>query len=228
MTGAAAPARAPFAGRIRERSFLPLAFAVSAGVHGLVYLAGRAKPRVARPPVELDLTASGHVALLQPPRRAAPAAAPRPAPARPEKEWVRSQTKAAPLPDRSKASAPPPDEQPAPPAAAPGEYGVGDGSDTRMISRLPQLKNLNDLRAILRRFYPEAERLRGDKGTVVIDLHVDAEGRVNAVDVVRSATPGFDEAARKVGLLLRFTPTFVGTQKVPVKLRQAIEFNLAQ
>jgi TonB family protein len=62
----------------------------------------------------------------------------------------------------------------------------------------------------------------------VIDLHVDADGHVTSVDVVRSATPAFDEAARHVGLLLRFTPAYLGTQKVPVKLRQAIQFNLAE
>lgn len=96
------------------------------------------------------------------------------------------------------------------------------------LTRLPQLKNLGDLHAILRRFYPEAERVRGGTGTVVIDLHVDADGRVTAVDVVRSATPAFDEAARRVGMLLRFTPAFLGAQRVPVKLRQAIQFNLAE
>jgi hypothetical protein len=50
---------------------------------------------------------------------------------------------------------------------------------------------------------------------------------VTSVDVVRSAAPDFDEAARKVGLLLRFTPAYLGAQKVPVKLRQAIQFNLS-
>jgi TonB family protein len=95
------------------------------------------------------------------------------------------------------------------------------------LSRLPQLLNLGDLHAILQRFYPEAERLRGNKGTVVIDLHVDMDGHVTSVDIVRSAAPDFDDAAKHVGLLLRFSPAYLGTQKVPVKLRQAIQFNLS-
>ena len=212
---------------------MPLAFALSAGVHGLVYLWGYAAPRIPHPAVELDLTMSGHLGRLgggRAPSRPAPPSPPAPKPA----EWVKAATKPAPLPDFSKTAgvptAPEPEPAPAPGPAGdrtPGEFGEGEG-DMTQLTRLPQLKNLGDLRAILRRFYPEAERLRGSTGTVVIDLHVDADGRVTSVDVVRSATPAFDEAARHVGLLLRFTPAYLGTQKVPVKLRQAIQFNLAE
>ncbi|MFI5348618.1 MAG: energy transducer TonB [Elusimicrobiota bacterium] len=214
---------------------MPLAFALSAGVHGLVYLWGYAKPRVMHPPVELDLTMSGHLGHVGGGHAAPRPAAPPPPPAPKPAEWVKAATnKPAPLPDLTKTAAAPaaPEAEPAPaPGPAgnqpPGEYGEGEG-DMTQLTRLPQLKNLSDLRAILRRFYPEAERLRGGTGSVVIDLHVDADGRVTAVDVVRSATPAFDDAARHVGMLLRFTPAYLGAQKVPVKLRQAIQFNLAE
>jgi TonB family protein len=226
---ATARALPPVRARSRERSYLPWAFAASAGVHALIYLLGYAPPRSGHPPVELDLTTSGHIARLSgaPPRPAAPA----PPPVSKPKDWVKApDNKPAPLPDLSKPSAlaaPEPEPSPAPGPVG-GEYGVGDGSDSTQLTRLPQLLNLGDLRAILRRFYPEDERLRGQQGTVVIDLHVDADGRVASVDVVKSATPAFDQAARRVGLLLRFTPAYLGTQKVAVKLRQAIQFNLAQ
>ena len=224
-----------FRARERRKSYMPLAFALSACVHGLVYLSGYAAPRAPHPPVELDLTMSGHLGHLGGGRAAPRPAAPPPPPAPKPAEWVKAATnKPAPLPDLTKPAAAPsaPEPEPIPtPAAAgnqpPGEFGEGEG-DMNQLTRLPQLKNLADLRAILRRFYPEAERLRGGTGAVVIDLHVDADGHVTAVDVVRSATPAFDEAARHVGLLLRFTPAYLGTQKVPVKLRQAIQFNLAQ
>ncbi|HEX4047167.1 MAG TPA: energy transducer TonB [Elusimicrobiota bacterium] len=217
-----------FRARERRKSYLPLAFALSFGAHGLVYLLGYAAPRPAHQPVELDLTMSGHLGRLGGGR-----AAPPPPPSKPA-AWVKAApNKAAPLPDLKKdAAAPPaPETAPAPaPAPAadrpPAEYGEGEG-DMTSLTRLPQLKNLGDLRAILRRFYPEAERLSGKTGTVVIDLHVDIDGRVVSVDVARSATPAFDEAARKVGLLLRFTPAYLGTQRVAVKLRQAIQFNLS-
>jgi TonB family protein len=220
---------------IAKQSYLPLAFALSAGVHGLIYLWGYAAPRATHPPVELDLTMSGHLGHLGGGPAAARPAVPPPPPAPKPAEWVKAaENKPAPLPDLTKTAAAPaaPEAAPSPatgPAGSqpPGEYGEGEG-DMTSLTRLPQLKNLGDLRAILRRFYPEAERVRGATGSVVIDLHVDADGRVTSVDVVRSATPAFDEAARHVGLLLRFTPAYLGTQKVPVKLRQSIQFNLAE
>lgn len=225
--------RPVFRARERRKSYLPLGLALSAVVHGLVYLWGYAAPKPAHPPVELDLTMSGHLGHIGAPRSAPRPAAP-PPPAPKPAEWVKAApNQTAPAPDLSKPSAPAaPEPAPAPPAGAtgdgpPGEYGEGEG-DMTQLTRLPQLKNLGDLRAILRRFYPEAERLRGATGTVVIDLHVDPDGHVTSVDVVRSATPSFDEAAKHVGLLLRFTPAYLGTQKVPVKLRQAIQFNLAE
>ena len=227
--------RSLFRARTRDSSYLPLALAASTGLHALVYLWGYAAPRPSHPPVELDLTMSGHLGHLGG-GHARPAAPPPPPPvakAAP-KEWMKAaDNKPAPLPDLAKEAAAPAAPEPAPAPApgptsneTPGEYGEGEG-DMNQLTRLPQLKNLGDLRAILRRFYPEAERLRGSTGTVVIDLHVDGDGHVTSVDVVRSATPAFDEAARKVGLLLRFTPAYLGAQKVPVKLRQAIQFNLA-
>ena len=225
-----------FRARARDRSYLPIALAASFGLHALIYLWGYAAPRSTHPPVELDLTMSGHLGHLGGGHAARPAAPPPPPPvakAAP-KEWVKAaDNKPAPLPDLTKASAAPsaPEPEPAPvpttgPSGPPGEYGEGEG-DMTTLTRLPQLKNLSDLRAILLRFYPEAERLRGATATVVIDLHVDMDGHVTSVEVVRSASPAFNDAAQHVGLLLRFTPAYFGTQKVPVKLRQAIQFNLA-
>jgi TonB family protein len=230
------PGLAVFRLRDKERSYLPLALAASAGLHALVYLWGYAAPKPAHPPIELDLTMSGHLGRLGG-GRAARAAPPPPAiPAAAPKDWVKAaDNKPAPLPDLAKEAAAPPASEPAP-AAVPGpgpagngttgEYGDGEG-DMAALTRLPQLLNLGDLRGILRRFYPEAERLRGAKGTVVIDLHVDEDGRVRSVDVVRSAAPDFDDAAKRVGLLLRFSPARLGARSVPVKLRQAIQFNLS-
>jgi TonB family protein len=224
-------ARPVFRAREKRKSYLPLALALSAGVHGLVYFWRYAGPPAARPAVELDLTMSGHLGHLgghAAPRPAAPPPAPKSA------DWVKAASNApAPMPDLTKTAAAPaaPEPEttraPGPPGdQPPGEFGEGEG-DMTQLTRLPQLKNLGDLRSILRRFYPESERLSGKTGTVVLDLHVDADGHVTKVVVVRSATPAFDDAAKHVGLLLRFTPAYLGAQKVPVKLRQAIQFNLA-
>jgi len=233
LTQTTAPGR--FRSRIQEKSYLPWAFAASAAIHAGVYWLGYAAPRTTHAPVELDLTMSGHVGMLGGGGHhaaAAKPAAPAPPPAPKEKDWVKSTTnKPAPVatPSAAPTSAPAPEpETPAPASNAndsSGGFGEGDG-DLSSLTRLPALLNLSDLGTILRKFYPDAERDAGREGTVVVDLHVDANGRVTSVDVVRSADPAFDEAAEKVGLLLRFSPAYRGAEKVPVKLRQAIKFNL--
>ncbi len=94
------------------------------------------------------------------------------------------------------------------------------------MSRLPQLLNLSDLSAILKRFYPEAARAQGREATVVLDIHIGADGLVADVEVVKSADPDFNEAARRVAKLLRFKPAFLGSRPVAVKMRQPIQFRL--
>jgi protein TonB len=186
--------------------------------------------------VEIDITNMGHLGMAAP--RILPAFAPtRPAsrPIGPPKEWTKPapNQKIEPTPIPTKAVAPVPEEPPSPPANTAagngaGEYsvGAGDGSATNVLSRIPQLLNLSDLRAILKRYYPEDARSQGREATVVLDIHIDTDGRVTAVDIVRSGGYDFDESARKAAMLLRFTPAFLGSQRVNVKMRQAIQFKL--
>jgi len=49
---------------------------------------------------------------------------------------------------------------------------------------------------------------------------------VKSADIVQSGGADFDEAARKAVSLLRFSPAFLGSQRVAVKMRQAIQFRL--
>jgi hypothetical protein len=113
-----------------------MALALSAGLHAAVYFWGYAAPRLTHPPVELDLTMSGHLGHLGGGRAARPAAPPPPPPAAKAapKEWVKAaDNKPAPLPDLAKESAAPsapepaPAQTPGPPGPAsnepPGEYG---------------------------------------------------------------------------------------------------------
>jgi protein TonB len=214
--------------RRREPPYFAGALALSAVLHGMAFWLGYGPARPAHPAVELDLTASGHVGRLSAPRPAAAPPAATPAPKAPEKEWVKPTIgQTAPVPTKpsepEKPEPPAPAGPPGPPSS--GEYGEGDGSIAQ-VTKLPMLLNLGDLSAILRRFYPEAARDERREGTVVIDLHVDTTGRVTSVDIARSASQDFDQAARRVGLLLRFSPAYKGAEKVPVRLRQAIRFNL--
>ncbi|HVO32613.1 MAG TPA: energy transducer TonB, partial [Elusimicrobiota bacterium] len=159
----------------------------------------------------------GHMAMAPAP--------PKPAP--PRKEWVkpRPEQKVVPAPVPTKPVAPEPEPPPPEPPPPPQEYAIGTG-EVNNLSRLPQLLNLSDLRAILKRFYPEEERSQGRGATVVLDIHIDTDGRVKSADIVQSGGADFDEAARKAVSLLRFSPAFLGSQRVAVKMRQAIQFRL--
>ena len=139
-------------------------------------------------------------------------------------------------------------EKPAPPPPTPGGApggtgtaskpgGSGAGSDTGVpggmgdggtpLSALPRLLNRDEVLAGLRRLYPESERRAGREGDVLVMIHIGADGAVGSVDVVRSAGPAFDSAAKKVGEMMRFSPARGLTgSPVPVRLPQPIQFRL--
>jgi TonB family protein len=217
-----------------EDNLLWEAMVLSLGLHFLLLHAGTLTFHFQQKHiVEIDITNMGHMGMPGPARKAAAPAPPKPA--APKKEWVKpapdQKVVPAPIPTQPVA-APTPEETPPPPAAAEngtGEYGIGTGDGSaNVLSRIPQLLNLSDLRAILQRFYPEEARSQGREATVVLDIHIDTDGHVTSVDIVRSGGTDFDEAAQKAAKLLRFTPAFLGSQRVNVKMRQAIQFKLEQ
>lgn len=117
-------------------------------------------------------------------------------------------------------------------SAAPlqGETTGGPGGPVERaeaeLSRPPRLLNGEEVSAGLGRFYPADERRGGREGEAALAVHIDESGRVARVDVLRATSPAFAEAAHHVAGLQRFAPGFVGTEPVPVRMRQAIEFRL--
>ena len=207
---------------MNEDYLLGEALLLSLGLHFLLFHAGAMTFQFhEKHTVEIDITNMGHIGVPAAPKRAA--APPPPKPVAKPKEWVKpapgQKMEPAPIPTAPVAALPPEE-------APPQEYSVGTGDATTVLSRIPQLLNLSDLRAILKRYYPEEARSQGREGTVVLDLHIDKDGHVSAVDVVRSGGTDFDEAAKKAVMLLRFTPAFLGSERVGVKMRQAIQFKL--
>lgn len=162
----------------------------------------------------------------------------RPVPKAPEppKDWI--------LPGPgAKPAAPPPPPASTPGGAAGGEGtaaktgGSGAGSDAGVpgghghggtpLRAFPRLLNRDEVLANLRRLYPESERRAGREADVLVVIHIDAAGAVSGVDVSRSAGAAFDEAARKVGGLMRFAPAIgLDGRPVPVRLPQPIQFRL--
>ena len=89
----------------------------------------------------------------------------------------------------------------------------------------PRLINLADVERALIREYPPLLRDAGIGGTVVVWLFIDAEGRVGNTKVDKeSGYAQFDEAAREVGSIMRFTPAQNRDLKVPVWVSIPITF----
>src|SRR5260221_9708027 len=124
------------------------AFVLSLGIHLVVsFKAGEFSLHYQQKhTVEIDITNMGHIGMPAPPRKAS---SPAPKPKAPPKEWVKpapnQKVEPAPIPTQPVA-APPPEEPP------PSEYNVGTGDASSVLSRIPQLLNLSDLSAILKRF----------------------------------------------------------------------------
>ncbi len=115
--------------------------------------------------------------------------------------------------------------------------GSGEGSDDGVpgghghggtpLKAFPRLLNRDEVFAALRRLYPERERAANHEGDVLALIHIGADGDVGRVDIRRSAGTAFDDAARKVGLLMRFSPAIgLDGRPTPVALPQPIEFRL--
>jgi len=61
----------------------------------------------------------------------------------------------------------------------------------------------------------------------VIIIHLGTDGLVSSSDVARPASPAFDEAAKKVGALMRFSPAIgLSGSPVPVRMPQEVRFKL--
>lgn len=225
---------------------------VSVAAHLLLLGAAyyRPTPPVSRPVMEVDLSlpilGGDGPAKLGAPKKLVPKATgiPLPSPTKtplqvgePEKpkEWTTA------TPETKKVEAPP-EETATPGGTAEGtgtshlpggsgegsDYGVpgGTGHGGTGLTALPKLLNLDEVRRSLRRHYPEAERRAGREADVRVYLHIGTDGRVSPVEVVVSGGNAFDEAAKKVGTLMRFSPALGRSGPVPVKLPQTILFRL--
>lgn len=229
---------------------------MSVGAHALFFVALWVLPHLswnAEPPFEIEITSpflGDGPAKLGAPKAFVPGVAarinvapdipvpPQPVAKAPEppKDWI--------LPGPNTKTV----QTPEPPAATPGGAiggtgtaaktgGSGEGSDDGVpggtghggtpLKELPRLLNLDEVLAGMRRLYPESERQAGREGAVVIMIHLGMDGRVSSSDIARTASPAFDEAAKKVGALMRFSPAIgLNGKPVPVRMPQEVRFKL--
>jgi len=152
----------------------------------------------------------------EPPRPAPPPPETRP----PEPPRQQAQRPRPPRPPaRSQAPAEPGragEEATAQPAAGVGRATgavVPPGPDTRYQNAAPS--------------YPEAARLRGEQGTVALEITVGTDGRPITVTVARSSGwPMLDAAARRAVQEWRFRPAMRDGEAVPGTIRTSVHFRL--
>lgn len=108
-----------------------------------------------------------------------------------------------------------------------GGWGGGDGEGGGSpLTRFPKLLNRSEIERLLRKLYPEIEREAGREGSVIVDLHVNIDGKVSSVEIANSAGANFDHTAQTVAKKMRFSPAMIQKTPVAVKLRQTITFKL--
>ncbi len=249
MRPRAEPRRAPQAPLFRY------SVGMSAAAHALFIAALWVLPRLSwRSPTSFEVEISGPFLGDGPAKLGAPKAfvpgIPAPINVSPVPALTKPVEKAAPPPQEWTLPGPRTQtiETPAPPASTPGGAeggsgaaaktgGSGAGEDDGVpggvghggvpLKELPRLLNRDEVLAGLKRLYPESERQAGHEGAVVIVIHLGVDGRVSSSGVARSASPAFDEAAKKVGALMRFSPAIgLNGKPVPVRMPQEVRFKL--
>lgn len=190
-----------------------------------------APPAFAFPPPPLaQLPQATDIAVAPPPPVApAPPAPPEPAPVATEAfgdDLPLPPPPAPPLPPQRPAGARPsplppgpssPPADPAPGAAA----GIGRAEGVVVPpGQDPAFRNQGPP-------YPEGARLRGETGTVGLELAIGADGRVISAAIARpSGVLALDEAARRAALAWRFRPATLDGRPVPGTIRTSIHFRL--
>ncbi|HEX6590275.1 MAG TPA: M56 family metallopeptidase, partial [Longimicrobiales bacterium] len=110
-----------------------------------------------------------------------------------------------------------------PPAVRPNVEDVP--SFTPMTQR-PTLRNIDEMRAALRRFYPPVLRDAGVGGTATVWFLIDETGRVQRTQIQRSSgNATLDEAALQVARMMEFTPARNRDREVAVWIQLPIVFD---
>ena len=89
----------------------------------------------------------------------------------------------------------------------------------------PTIRNTEEVRRALVRFYPPLLRDAGIGGTVVVWFYIDTNGRVVRTQVQQSSgQEQLDQAALRVAEIIQFSPAMNRDQRVPVWIQWPITF----
>jgi protein TonB len=178
-------------------------------------------PRPAPAPREVEMAVAPPPP-PEPPRRPPPEALERPE-ARPDPA-PRAELRAPELPSAFQdPGVGPPEAELGPPVRGPGE---GEASAPRVKSADEVSEPPKTLQRRLPR-YPAAAAAAETEGVVVLELLIDATGRVARARVVEARPPGvFESAALSAIRGWRFRPARDGGERVPVLARKTLRFEL--
>jgi periplasmic protein TonB len=99
-----------------------------------------------------------------------------------------------------------------------------------MVEERPTLNNAGETGRLLERYYPPVYAEAGVAGRTVVELIVEANGRVRpgSVRVVESSHEQFADAALRVAERMRFRPAKIGDQAVAVIVQVPIDWRAAR
>lgn len=99
-----------------------------------------------------------------------------------------------------------------------------------MVEARPELANGGEVSRLFERFYPRVLADQGVAGRVMLELIVEADGRVRpgSVRVVSATNPQFSDATLRIVERFRFRPARVGEQAVPVMVTIPIDWKPEQ
>ena len=242
-------------GRRRRRISNPRTIAVSVAAHVLLFggvaLASAADRRAPELADIIDIGPVPEEAKPEPPKTPEP---PRPEPVRPdEPPRVEGTTRELPAPVDVPPDIPPvnPAEDPVDPSEFSGKGPIGNvivenpvrtgetvvpaepgnGAevfDVGTVEVRPDFQNRAEIGRLLRRSYPPLLLDAGVEGRVVIEMVVNAEGRVEpgSVTVVSATHPGFADASIRVAEKMRFAPARIGDQRVAVRVTLPVDWDI--
>lgn len=196
---------------VRARSLLPTVAVVL--VHGALIAVALAAPVAVTPPELPVLQVTMLVEQVPPPAQQLPPPAPElPPPALPPPERA---IDTLPPPEPAPETPPAPPAPPTPPAPEPPAPAVTPPQVNAAHGAAPPI------------VYPALSRRLGETGTVLLHLHVLADGRIGAVNVLwSSGFPRLDRAAADAALRWRLTPARRGEEPVAMWYRWPVQFEL--